>query len=127
MITAFGLCLAAEYNGAGVTPACLTCYLSYDTVGSVRLVTDQNGNILARHDYLPYGEEIPNGYAGRSGSFGNVANVYQMFTGQERDPDGTVDVDFFNARHFAAVLGGFVQPDPMNAGADSLLGLYPAL
>ncbi len=29
-----------------------------------------------------------------------------------------MDVDFFNARHFAAVLGGFVQPDPMNAGAD---------
>jgi uncharacterized protein RhaS with RHS repeats len=57
---AFGQ-LAAEYNSAGVTPACLTCYLSYDTVGSVRLVTDQNGNILARHDYLPYGEEIPNG------------------------------------------------------------------
>ena len=57
---AFGT-LVAEYASAAITPACVTCYLSYDHLGSLRMVTDQNYNVVARHDYLPYGEEIPNG------------------------------------------------------------------
>jgi len=43
----------------GIAPACVTCYLSYDHLGSVRLVTNQNANVISRHDYLPLGEEIP--------------------------------------------------------------------
>jgi hypothetical protein len=82
-------------------------------------VTDQNGNVVARHDYLPYGEEIPNGDAGRSGSFGSSGNVTQMFTAQERD-GGTATLDYFHARHMSAVLGRFSQADPRNAGADIL-------
>jgi uncharacterized protein RhaS with RHS repeats len=31
--------------------------LSDDHLGSTRLVTDQNGNVVGRHDYLPFGEE----------------------------------------------------------------------
>ena len=108
---AFGQ-LAAEYNTAGVTPACTTCYLTYDMLGSVRLVTDQNQNVIARHDYLPFGEEIPNGTAGRSGNgFAAASNVTQGFTGQEAD-GGTASLDFVNARTLSAVLGGFIQPDP---------------
>jgi hypothetical protein len=42
--------------------------LSYDHLGSVRLITDQNANVASRHDYLPFGEEIPNGSGGRSGN-----------------------------------------------------------
>ncbi len=115
---AFGK-LAAEYNSVGVTPACTTCYLVYDGLGSVRLVTDQSGNVVARHDYLPFGEEVPNGVAGRSGNFGATANLTQGFTGQESD-SGTVSLDYFNARHMSAVIGAFAQPDPMQAGADFL-------
>jgi YD repeat-containing protein len=52
---AFGQ-LAAEYNAfASPTPPCQTCYLSVDHLGSVRMVTDQNGNVVARHDFLPFG------------------------------------------------------------------------
>jgi hypothetical protein len=50
--------LAAEW-GTVASAACTTCYLSYDHLGSVRLVTDQNANVVTRHDYLPFGEEIP--------------------------------------------------------------------
>lgn len=113
---AFGQ-LAAEYNSAGVTPGCTTCYLMYDQLGSLRTITDQNGNIVGRHDYLPYGEEIPNGTANRNGVFASAANLTQMFTGQERD-GGTAVLDYFNARHMSAALGRFMQADPGNAGAD---------
>ncbi len=51
--------LAAEYSSAAATtPACTTCYLSYDHLGSVRLITDQNASIVSRHDFQPFGEEI---------------------------------------------------------------------
>jgi len=114
---AFGQ-LVAEYNSAGITPVCTTCYLAYDQVGSVRLITDQKAGVVARHDYLLYGEEIPNGSAGRSGNdFANNANLAQMFTGQERD-GSTADLDYFNARHMRAYMGRFTQPDPANAGAN---------
>ena len=60
---AFGQ-LAAEYTSAPRTSvACATCYLSTDHLGSTRLVTDQNGNVVARHDFLPFGEEIAGGTA----------------------------------------------------------------
>ena len=112
--------LAAEYSSAGVSPGCKTCYLSYDQLGSIRLITDSAGNIVGRHDFLPFGEEMSGGSGGRNGnSFGNNDNVTQMFTGQERD-GGTADLDYFNARHFSAVVGSFMQPDPGNAGADIL-------
>ncbi len=116
---AFGQ-MAAEYDSVGVVPDCVTCYLSADHLGSTRMVTDQGGNVVARHDYLPYGEEVA-GVAGRvAGSgFGSSANVTQMFTGQERD-GGTLKMDYFNARHFSAVLGGFAQVDPGSAGGDFL-------
>ncbi len=35
--------LAAEYSTVVLTLACTTCYLSYDGIGSVRMITDQNG------------------------------------------------------------------------------------
>jgi YD repeat-containing protein len=62
--------LAAEYSTVPVNPPCTTCYLSYDHLGSVRLVTDQNGNVVARHGFLPFGQEIPANTAGRNGQWG---------------------------------------------------------
>jgi len=98
--------LAAEYASSAPASPCTTCYLSYDHLGSVRLITDQNAQVVSRHDYLPFGEEIPNGSGGRSGNgFGAASSVNQMFTGQERDGEMTPNVDFFNARYFMGVLG----------------------
>jgi RHS repeat-associated protein len=110
----FGSQVIAVENASG-TP-CQTCYLNYDHLGSVRLVTDQNANVVARHDYVPYGEEISPPYAGRTAPFGNTDYVNPRFTGQMRDAES--GLDFFNARYFGPGLGRFVSPDPMNAGAD---------
>ena len=114
---AFGL-LAAEYNaGAAGTPACTTCYLSADYLGSLRLVTDENGTVIGRHDYLPFGEEIPANTAGRNAQFGSANDsVAQKFTGQFRDAE--TGIDYFQARYFSAPQWRFNSPDPLNAGAD---------
>ncbi len=74
--------------------------------------------MVARQDYLPFGEEIPAGYAGRSSSllFGASDGVEQKFTGQIRDSE--TGMDFFPKRYYASAVGRFTSPDPMNLGAD---------
>ena len=104
---AFGQ-LAAQYNTFGSVFACSTCYVTTDHLGSVRMVTDQNGAAVTRHDYLPFGEEIQ----GSSPS----SEVEQRFTGQIRDTE--TGIDFFNARYFTAPLGRFNSADPESVGAD---------
>ncbi len=104
---AFGQ-LVAEYNTFASSFACVTCYITTDQLGSVRMVTDQNGTPVTRHDFLPFGEEIPE----TSGS----TDVEQRFTGQTRDTE--TGMDYFNARYYAAPLGRFNSVDPGHAGAD---------
>jgi RHS repeat-associated protein len=109
--------LMAVENASG---PCYTCYLAYDHLGSVRLVMDQNANVVGRHDYLPFGQEV-SGYAGRTTPGFNVAgsvpnDATQKFTGQIRDQES--GMDFFNARYLTWSLGRFNSPDPGNAGAD---------
>jgi RHS repeat-associated protein len=72
--------------------------------------------VVARHDYAPYGQEIPAGVDGRTSAWGASDNVTQRFTGQERDAE--TNLDFFQARYLSSGLGRFMSPDPGNAGAD---------
>ena len=109
---AFGQ-LSAEYATALPAADCATCYLSTDQLGSTRLVTDAGQNVIARHDYLPFGEEIPSTYGGRSKPsllFGALDNVNQKFTGKERDAES--GLDYFGARYYGSALGRWTSPDP---------------
>jgi RHS repeat-associated protein len=108
--------LVAEYSAAVVTAPCTTCYLSYDQLGSTRLVTDANVNVISRHDFAPFGQEIPAGLGGRTTLWGGTDNVSQKFTGQIRDSES--GEDFFNARDRSSGLTRFMSADPANAGAD---------
>ena len=65
---------------------------------------------------MPFGAEIPGGWAGRGSQWGAVDNVYQRFTGQERDSE--TGMDFFQARYFGSALGRFISPDDPFAGQD---------
>jgi RHS repeat-associated protein len=111
---AFGQ-LAAEYSNAAPSapPPCTTCYLSYDHLGSLRMVTDIYANVVARHDYLPFGEEIPGGWAGRGATWGVHDDVAQKFTAKERDQE--TGLDFFGARYMSSAQGRFTSPDPHTA------------
>jgi RHS repeat-associated protein len=112
--------LAEEYTtgGTAAAPPCTTCYLSWDHLGSTRMMTDQNGNVVARHDYLPFGVEIPAGFAGRTGAWGTADNVSAKFTGQERDTE--TGLDFFQARYHGSAQGRFLSPDPVGNFAASV-------
>jgi RHS repeat-associated protein len=107
--------MAAEYSLGTQSLPCTTCYIATDHLGSTRMVTDQNANVVGRHDYLPFGEEIAANTGGCNSTFGTSDFVNQKFTGQERDSE--TGLDFFQARYFSAALGRFNSPDPENAGA----------
>ncbi len=100
--------LAAEYSTGAATSPCATCYLSADHLGSTRLVVDQNGNVVARHDFLPFGEEVT---VGRNGQWGaGNDTISQKFTAKERDTES--GLDYFGARYYGSALGRWASPDP---------------
>jgi RHS repeat-associated protein len=81
------------------------------------MVTDASGNLMARYDFLPFGDELGLGTAGRPSPWSAGADGIQpKFTGQEKDSTG---LDFFQARYYDGVQGRFNSPDPANAGADA--------
>jgi YD repeat-containing protein len=86
-----------------------------DHLGTPRIVLDQSGTLASvrRHDYLPFGEEIPVGVGGRSGGpngqgFGNGDGVRQQFTAQERDIE--TKLDYFGARYSSTAQGDSFRP-----------------
>ena len=100
--------------GVAATPAPARAgvqYLHQDALGSVRVVTDENGNVVSRHDYLPFGEEIPAGSYGRDAElgYGGGASLRPRFTGKERDSESRLD--YFGARYFSAAQGRFTTAD----------------
>jgi RHS repeat-associated protein len=108
--------LAAEYGptaATGATPG--VRYLSQDHLGSTRLMTTSAGAVERNYDYLPFGEEIGAGWAGRSGSFSpgtypsTPSGVQHKFTGKERDIE--TGLDYFGARYMSAAQGRFTSPD----------------
>ncbi len=82
---AFGQMVADYGAPISPTPPCQTCYLSWDHLGTTRMVTDQNGNAVSRHDFAPFGDELISGEAGRGNLWGANDPVRQKFTGAEQD------------------------------------------
>jgi RHS repeat-associated protein len=66
--------------------------------------------VVARHDYLPFGEEVQASQFGRDGRWGpGNDSVNQKFTGKERDSES--GLDYFGARYYGSALGRFTSPD----------------
>ena len=88
-------------------------WLVPDHLGTPRIILDQTGSFanLRRHDYLPFGEELPAGTGGRIAAMGYVAGdgVRQQFTSKERDIE--TGLDYFNARYHASMQGRFTSLD----------------
>jgi RHS repeat-associated protein len=76
-----------------------TFYCTGDHLGSVRLVTDENGTPLTSVTYYPFGE--PHQYSGEREPY--------LFTGKERDETGLY---YFNARYYDPETGRFLTRDP---------------
>jgi RHS repeat-associated protein len=112
--------LIAEYATVAASGGGGTSYLTADHLGSTRVVTDSSGNVTARHDYLPFGEEIPATIGGRSSIPGYSVNdtTKQRFTGKERD--GESGLDYFLARYYASAQGRFTSVDPITIKRERL-------
>jgi len=81
-------------------------YYHTDAIGSVRMTTDQNAQVVARYDYLPFGEQWnPSGSDPR------------MFAGKERDTSTGTGFDYFVGRYYSSSFGRFLSPDPGHAGS----------
>jgi len=110
--------LAAEYGTpppavspcATGTPVTATCFWTTDHLGSVRMVSNVAGAVVSRHDYLPFGEEIP-ASIGRSSvaNYGIDEKNPQRFTAKERDAE--TGLDYFGDRYYSGAQGRFTSPD----------------
>jgi RHS repeat-associated protein len=75
-------------------------YFHHDHLGNIRAVTDSNGNVVERHDFYPFGEEI---------SQPTNKDSY-LFTGKPRDSE--TGLDYFGARYYSSFFSRFLSVDP---------------
>jgi len=80
-------------------------YYLHDNLGSIDAVIDEDGNVVERRDYLPYGEERLNA--------GESDEVYG-YTGKEEDDE--TGLYYYGARYYDPTIGRFTQIDPLVLG-----------
>ena len=89
---------------ASVNPT-RTLHYSLDHLGSPRVITDANGNLIGHQTFAPFGR-------GGTSDGGSL-----QFTGHERDRatiEGNADLpDYMHARYYNAQWGRFVSVDPV--------------
>jgi RHS repeat-associated protein len=77
-------------------------YYTTDAIGSVRMITDANGQVVERHDYLPFGEEYPLTQQPPSVE-------KRLFGGNEHDQE--TGFEYSLARYYASGTGRFTNVD----------------
>jgi RHS repeat-associated protein len=102
-------------SGSSATPASDIKWLVSDQLGTPRMIFDKTGSLAntKRHDYLPFGEELPAAAGMRSGvtGYGLTDGIRQKFTEKERDSE--TGLDYFLARYHSSAHGRFTSPDPL--------------
>lgn len=111
--------LVAEYsNQLAATPG--VSYITSDNIGSPRVITDGAGAVVARRDFMPFGEELVAGTANRSttNKYGTGADkLRKRFTGYQKDLE--TNLDFAEARYYDNRYGRFTAVDPLLASGKS--------
>jgi RHS repeat-associated protein len=82
------------------------------------MTVDQTGALasVTRHDYLPFGEELPANQWGRTSGQGYAGDsVKQKYTGYERDAE--TSLNYAEARYHSDVQGRFTSVDPLSSSA----------
>jgi RHS repeat-associated protein len=72
-----------------------------DHLGTPRLITGNGGAQVGRHDYYPFGLEVPGG---------TTDGERLQFTGHERD---AATLDYMHARYYDGSMGRFLSVDPV--------------
>jgi RHS repeat-associated protein len=96
---------------AAIEPSGGTKYTTIDNLGSPRIVTNSSGNVVSRHDYVPFGEELFAGTGGRTTAMGFSATdgLRKQFTDQQRDTE--TGLDYFLFRYYSSGHGRFTSAD----------------
>ena len=89
--------LVAEYS-TQLSQSPSIAYTTTDHLGTPRVITDQFGQVKARRDFMPFGEELYSGVGGRTGDTGlkyssNQDDIRQKFTGYQKDKETGLDCD----------------------------------
>jgi len=111
----------AEYStDLAATPR--TSYLTTDHLGSPRVVTDQLGTVVSRHDYTGFGKDIAETLGATTGGrtsahgYGATDELRKQYTGYERDEES--GLEYAQARYYNGDHGRFTSTDPLMASAD---------
>lgn len=114
--------LSAEYTIDVPAPANPTIsYLTEDALGSVRVTTDTYGQLKARRDFLPFGEELYSGLAGRNTNqkySASADDTRKKFATYQRDAE--TGLDYAQSRYYSPMHGRFTSPDEFKGGPDEL-------
>lgn len=109
--------LVAEYSTQTPPANPTTNYVATDTIQSVRVVSDGNGQVVSRRDFLPFGEELyadgQNRTTNGKYSLSGQDAVRQRFTGYQKDME--TGFDFAEARYYNNRHGRFTAVDPLLA------------
>ena len=84
----------------------MTNYYITDHLGSVRVVTDANGNVLAEFDYTPYGELL-------TATDSTATGTDHLFTGKEQQGKLGVGELYDSQARFMNTTGSFLSMDPL--------------
>ena len=108
----------AEFETNTTATTVQTKYLTQDHLGSPRIITNQSGAVVSRHDYRAFGEEVYAGTANRTNAqgYGQADGIRQQYTGYERDYES--GLDFAQARYYNSQHGRFTSVDPLTSSAN---------
>ncbi|HMS08531.1 MAG TPA: RHS repeat-associated core domain-containing protein [Pyrinomonadaceae bacterium] len=95
--------------------------MTEDALGSVRVTTNSFGEVKARRDFLPFGEELFAGLAGRNANqkySASADDTRKKFATYQRDAE--TGLDYAQSRYYSPVNGRFTSPDEFKGGPDEL-------
>jgi RHS repeat-associated protein len=113
----FARSLEFQYKVAGVCSAlggtAAVKYVFMDHQGSARALMDGNGTVLARHDYLPFGEELwaTTGMRTAGQKFGTMDQSRVRYALTEKDEATGLDHTWF--RKYENSSGRWTTPEPL--------------
>ncbi len=103
--------LVAEFTATNATPvAPSTQYFGTDMLQSLRIITNQNAQIVSQRDFMPFGEDVPRA------NYGTDNNRFKFTTYQK---DNETGLDFAEARYYNNANGRFTAVDPLLASGKS--------
>lgn len=111
--------LVAEYSSEPPVSNPTVNYTATDQLGSPRVITDKQGQIVSRRDFMPFGEQLAPDATYRKADlkYNYADNVRQKFTGYQRDEES--GLDFAEARYYNNNHGRFTAVDPLLASGKS--------